>query len=220
MIKTVFFDTNGTLYDSEEFDDAQSKRAVMMLAERKNIPLDNAKVLFKEKEAELKSRMQHVAKAHVLIEFGISRNEWQEYLSKLNPAKFLVEDKELEIIISGLSKKYYLGILSNVTETFVVNILNTLKLNPAHFKYMVTSDNTIESKPHEEPFLKAIELSGNEPRDVVYVGDSYTKDIVPALRAGMKTIWVTDEKDKKESTECIGNIRQIGQGLERLSAKF
>ena len=80
MLKTIFFDINGTLCVSKEFDKVQSERAKVLLAERKGISLDEAKRMFKEKKEELKTKRDFVAKTHVLAECGISRNEWQEFL--------------------------------------------------------------------------------------------------------------------------------------------
>ncbi|MEA3343341.1 MAG: HAD family hydrolase, partial [archaeon] len=78
-------------------------------------------------------------------------------------------------------------------------------------------DNTSNSKPHEEPFLKAIELSGLAPGECVYVGDSLTKDMMPAKKIGMKTIWLTRESEKNEFVDVsIGSIYEVEEAISKI----
>lgn len=45
-------------------------------------------------------------------------------------------------------------------------------------------------KPHPAGFLKACEIAGCEPREVVHVGDHPIADIDGARRAGLQTMWM------------------------------
>ena len=49
-------------------------------------------------------------------------------------------------------------------------------------------------KPDPRIFLLAVEALGCSPEDVVVVGDSYAKDIVPAHLAGCRTVWLCGEQ--------------------------
>lgn len=217
MIKTIFFDTSDTLYQSDELTHDQEECAVRLLAERKKMALKEAENTFNEKKEQLEHKLEHVTKAHILIEFGIARTELQEYLTNnLDPKKYLKQDQELANVIERLSKKYGLGILTNVNKKFAEKILEAQGVSPKYFSYFVTADNTINTKPHPEPFKKAIELCKNNPQEIVFVGDSYSKDIMPAKREGMKTIWVTTESDKKEADGKIKNVKELEKELKKI----
>lgn len=48
-------------------------------------------------------------------------------------------------------------------------------------------------KPDPRIFTLGVEALGLRPEEVVVVGDSYDKDIVPARRAGCRTVWMKGE---------------------------
>jgi len=41
-----------------------------------------------------------------------------------------------------------------------------------YFDYVVCADDTSDHKPHPAPLLKLLELSGNAPEDIAYIGDT------------------------------------------------
>jgi HAD superfamily hydrolase (TIGR01549 family) len=53
--------------------------------------------------------------------------------------------------------------------------------------YMVCYHDTIRKKPHPEPILRFLELSGLEPTEVISVGDD-PGDVVMAMKAGVRVI--------------------------------
>lgn len=216
-LKAVFFDTSDTLYHSPDFKKAQSRQPVIQLSKRRDITLEEAKELFSKTKEELKSRMVHVPKVAVMMELGVSRLEMQESLAEIDPRDFLQPDEKLNAVLKGLGGRFELGVITNVLRKFLDNILDALGVDKTCFKYIVSVDNTVNSKPHEEPFLKAIELSGLEPSECVYVGDSFTKDMIPARKAGMKTVWVSQEAVEDESVDVrIKSIYEIEEALSQL----
>lgn len=46
-----------------------------------------------------------------------------------------------------------------------------------YFDHVVCADDTTEHKPHPAPLLKLLELSGNRPEEIIYIGDTkYDKE--------------------------------------------
>ena len=78
-------------------------------------------------------------------------------------------------------------ILSALSDFPVAGKLETLGVN-RFFTCHSCAQETGYLKPHREPFLHIASMMGLEPSDILYVGDSYRKDMVGAKRAGMKTI--------------------------------
>ena len=217
MIKAIFFDTSDTLYNSEEFQQAQSAQPIAQLAKIKQTALDEAEEMFEAKKEALKQSLDHVTKVAVMMEFGVSRMEMQECMAQIDAQQFLSADVKLFNTLKKLSEDYRLGIISNILEKAVVNVLEALRVEKTLFSYLVTVNNTVASKPNPEPFLKAVELSGLEPDEIVYVGDSLTKDIIPAKQAGMKTVWVTQEKITDDHVDAtISSIYEIESVLPSL----
>ena len=208
-IKAIFFDVGDTLYHNPEFRDAQSKQPIKQLSEARGITYEEAKALFKKTREELKNRLPYVTKVAVMGELGISRLEMHRYMARLNPKEFLQPDKRLGEILKRLGRRYELGIITNVLEELLDKVLDALGIDKSVFRYVVSVDNTKNSKPHEEPFLKALELAGVKAEECIYVGDSLGKDIAPAKRIGMKTIWISGGQELPEDVSVDASISSI-----------
>ncbi|WP_038177582.1 HAD family hydrolase [Vibrio pacinii] len=62
-----------------------------------------------------------------------------------------------------------------------------------------------------EFFDKIIGVLGMEPKSVVMVGDTYDKDIAPAITAGIDVIWFNPTK---QSVSAVHNVKQVSHLLE------
>ena len=77
------------------------------------------------------------------------------------------------------------GVISNWDRTLREK-LN--ELFPPIFDPIVVSQEIGVAKPNVEIYLEAVRLSGVQPEQIIFVGDSIHLDIVPALSVGMKPI--------------------------------
>jgi HAD superfamily hydrolase (TIGR01549 family) len=218
-VSTIFFDTSDTLYHSPEFEQAQSKHFMTVLALHLGVSEAKAKEVFKQTKAKLKQTLSHVTKVSVLHEFGIGRLEVLGSLARaMEPDQFLQPNKELNTLLTALSRDYTLGIITNILKQQLFKVLRALAVDVEHFTHIVSSDITSKSKPDHEPFLKALEISGVQPDECVYVGDSLTKDMVPAREAGLRTIWVSrgESPDGAAVDGVIPDILHLEQALRTL----
>ena len=69
------------------------------------------------------------------------------------------------------------------------------------FDVVVTYDDSKEKKPSLKPFNLALKKLRIKPEDVIVVGDSIERDIVPAKRLGAKTVLARYGVVNKESSE-------------------
>lgn len=218
MIKAIFFDTSDTLYHSDSFKEFQRNHPINQLAKQRNISFEEAKKLFQRTRESLKSKMVHVPKVAVMMELGISRMQMHEELSKVNPKEFLTPDNTLKLILTRLHLQYELGIITNILQSFLEKVLGALLIDIGTFNHIVTIDITKNSKPHQEPFMKAIELSQSQPEQCVYVGDSLTKDIIPAKQVGMKTVWITKEPKVDSHVDVqISSVYEIEKAILKIN---
>ena len=116
-------------------------------------------------------------------------------------------------VLLELRKKYPLVLVSN----FYGNIATVLQ----EFKLDGIFDTIIESavmgvrKPDPQIFTLGVEALGMQPDEVVVVGDSMDKDIIPAAKAGCHTIWfkgegwTNDPIDESPAGKVITDLTQI-----------
>lgn len=118
-------------------------------------------------------------------------------------------------VLEELHKSYPMVLVSN----FYGNIQTVLQ----DFGLDGCFDRIIESavvgvrKPDPRIFGLGVEALGLEPQQVLVVGDSYRKDIEPALKAGCHALWIkgrgwTSQEDAVQypyTIRCVGDVKRM-----------
>jgi putative hydrolase of the HAD superfamily len=99
--------------------------------------------------------------------------------------KTLERNKE---ILSRLRKGYRLGVISNFNGNLEV-VCREFDIDSL-LELILDSGNLEVSKPDPRIFELALERLKLDPPDCCYVGDSFERDIIPAKRVGLRTIWL------------------------------
>ena len=88
-----------------------------------------------------------------------------------------------------------MGIVSNTTNPGFMKDreMQILGLN-SYFEFAIYSSDTPFRKPHPSIFNLAIDGFGVEPKDILFVGDNFSIDVVGAKKVGMKSAWVNRER--------------------------
>ncbi len=90
-------------------------------------------------------------------------------------------------VVKTLAKEYPLVLVSN----FYGNIRTILKdFDIDCFKDVVESSVVGVRKPDPQIFRLGLDALGLRPEETVVVGDSFSKDIVPASSLGCQTVWM------------------------------
>lgn len=105
--------------------------------------------------------------------------------------------------LKQLSQSYQLAILSNSSK-YNLTKLGLSELFPE--KYVFNSKKCGVRKPNVLIFKKALLKMKVKPDQAVMIGNSYRKDIQPAIRCGMDAIWLQRPSKKK-----VKSIRRIGK---------
>lgn len=124
--------------------------------------------------------------------------------------------EEARPVLEMLQKRFPMVIVSN----FYGNLNSVLK----DFDLSKYFTNVIESavvgvrKPDEKIFKLGVEALGVAANAVLVIGDSYTKDIEPAMAVGCKTAWLKgigwdDEPIKEVATIELNNIKEIAAAV-------
>ncbi len=89
--------------------------------------------------------------------------------------------------LQKLSKKFQLGIISNIDDDFFAQ---TQKKLPVPFAVIVTAQQVQSYKPSLKNFEEAIKRSGRNKNEILHAGQSLYHDIAPANSLGIKNVWV------------------------------
>jgi putative hydrolase of the HAD superfamily len=96
--------------------------------------------------------------------------------------------------LETISSNFDVGILTN-------GFAETQKLKIEQFglsdiaEHLVISEETGFLKPQPEIFEHATSLTNNRPEEILYIGDSYTSDVIGGRAYGWKVAWYTDEEE-------------------------
>lgn len=120
-------------------------------------------------------------------------------------------------VLQRLKTKYNLVLVSN----FYGNIHAVLEDFGllCHFKAVVESSVVGVRKPDPAIFALGVEALGLRPDEVLVVGDSFTKDILPARSLGCHTVWLRgigwepEEYDPSLPDAVIGSLEEVEENI-------
>ena len=119
-------------------------------------------------------------------------------------------------VLEELSKKYPIVLVSN----FYGNVSTVLKDFgiEGYFKKIIESAVVGVRKPDPEIFNLGVKALGLKPEEVLVIGDSYSKDIVPAEKLGCQVAWLKGKTWTKEEENTLhpNTIMQLDEILKEL----
>ena len=227
-IKGIIFDYGGTLDTGGD----HWSEVIWAAYQQAGVAVDNAEFreAYVQAEREL-ARTRHILPEHnfgdlLLVKMQLEL-QWLSEQGLFPPAQVQTKAKEVADIcyhsarskvqeavpvLEALSKKYKLELVSN----FYGNIRTVLEDFgiSKFFPKIVESAVVGVRKPDPKIFSLGVEDLGLKPEEVVVVGDSYRKDIEPAIKLGCKAIWIkgkgwTAEEDAQTFPNTITDIRQL-----------
>lgn len=112
--------------------------------------------------------------------------------------------KEIHKLAYDLSKKYKIGLLSNIYEGMMPRLIELGKVADVKYSSIVLSNETGLRKPEKEIYEIATKKTGILPEEILFIDDR--KDFIEgAKKYGWQTIWF-DEKDIEKSIKQIEEI--------------
>ncbi len=126
---------------------------------------------------------------------GIARKCYEYVLDTLEVTRPVVEK---------LSKQYKLVLVSNFYGN-IETILDDFNLL-CFFKEIIESSVVGVRKPDPAIFKLGVDSLGYTPQKIAVVGDSFSKDVVPAQKVGCKTIWLKGKGWLEEIDETVPDV--------------
>ncbi|MBI5002530.1 HAD family hydrolase [Candidatus Woesearchaeota archaeon] len=182
----IWFDLEGTLLKNPLYDAAVEDFAYQLYLQETG----------KQRTAETKKEFdallkQQGRKSLIFVSLGKSKKFYAEAFATQFPFQnYISRDEDVQNVISFLKqKKIGLGVYTSVPRGQLITILGLLGLDPLDFT-LLSGDDVQNAKPDPEGFEKIVQCCGVPAEQLIFVGDSEKKDIIPAKSVGMKTILV------------------------------
>ncbi len=157
-------------------------------------------------------------------EFGVQAGFFHRILQHIAFGSVLEEDERLQDTLDAVFKKGYQGsVLTSERYATIEAAFAALGLRIGDYALDTGTDFPIfcsdnlgkDTKPSPAAFERLLEVVDAEPGQVVYVGDSLKKDVIPPLELGMKAVHVTwkgneiVERDGYIEIPTIYDLREV-----------
>ena len=106
-----------------------------------------------------------------------------------------------------------LGICSDLTLHIQLRKLQRLGLTGV-FQKIVTSEECGEEKPSPKMFQDILQKLGASPKEAVMIGDNYQRDILGAMRFGMRAILFGEKRPEVPSAMNFAELRTLLESPE------
>lgn len=179
MIKAIFWDNDGVLVDTE---------GLFFRANQETLAGVGISLKWEQFEEISLNRGESVLRLVAdpgTDTFNKLRQERDARYADLLVHEPLVIDGVREVL-DGLRGKYVMGIVTSSGHEHFEIIHRQSELLP-YFQFVLTMKDCPHTKPHPEPYLKALELSGFPPRECLVVEDS-PRGLAAAVSAGIRCI--------------------------------
>jgi HAD superfamily hydrolase (TIGR01509 family) len=216
MIRTVIFDMDGVIIDSEP---------VYFKIDKQMFEELNIDVSFEEHCTYVGTSSQNMWDA-IIRKHGIPgpsgelmRKEYDHYLDYIVNANDLLPIEGVIELINDLDENNFKLILASSSRMEIIDII-LKKFNLSElFIAKVSGSELAHSKPHPEIFLRSAQLARSEPKECVVIEDS-KNGVVAAKAAGMKCIGFLNpssgDQDLKNADVVIRSFKELNADLIRI----
>jgi 2-haloalkanoic acid dehalogenase type II len=219
--EVITFDCYGTLIDWETGIRNAFHSALLQTGARQDLE-SKAFELYEEEERRVEKEKPHLLYRDVLSrtslnvakKIGWKLPEAQSYfLAKALPSWAPFPDTYPSL--SQLSRKHSLGILSNIDNDLLAG---TLKHLTSPFNIKVTAENVKSYKPAPAHFVEARKIIAGRPW--VHVAASQYHDIEPAVRLGIRAVWVNrkNAKPNSQNSAVVSQVKDLAELVDLLDS--
>lgn len=193
---TLIFDLDSTLYQSPELLKYRAELTINWIAKKSNLTQSQSQSFYHN----LSDVSQHPYDGFTSL--GLTIDDYFENVSyKITPATFVENNRLLdnilsevgsEIVITSLAPHSYIRQMTDAIgiSEHISAIYNPYQDANSHSKYSIYKQFSDE--------------------DVLVIGDSYARDIQPAIELGFDTVHLAPDCSIPDAHTCIDRIEEIG----------
>ena len=209
MIKGLFFDVGGTLYSYSRYPDVMLS-VCQQVRERHSLGLSAEELVPRLMEATKAADVKFTERSFYLFQHYFeeicrqffAKIELSSPAEEISWCSNLMENglvPQLELkpdCHQTLASLKAQGLYTSVVSNSDIHQLDTLieRGNLAeYFDHITSSEAAASCKPDKGFFEVALNKSGLDPEQVLFIGDSLEQDIAGAKSVGIKTVLITEE---------------------------
>ena len=206
-IKNFIFDCDGVLYkDLDAVFGQVSRRMTEYISKKLNLDLKKAK--------ELQTNYFHKYNTSLnglLIHHDVKAAEFLEYVHDID-LEFMEKDLVLREELLKLNAKKF--VFTNGPHDHVKNITKCLGIDDLFDGVFDITDCNFIPKPSLDPYKILIKKFNINPKNTIFI-DDIAKNLEPAKKLGMKTVWLINDEywGKKDSNKNFIDLK-----IENLSS--
>ena len=221
MIKEVIFDIDSTLYDYDPGHASGLKRMGEYVEKEFGITPGEFEKAYQRMNRETAERLgrdnaaihsRSIRIQNLLEQWGqplfphlkrLYHLYWDTLLEVSRP-----EPGSLEAVRQLTDMGLSIGIGTDMTTRMQYEKLEYFGFAP-YVRHIVTSQEAGVEKPHPEFMALCIRKAGCAPEECVFVGDTFKKDVIGAMNAGMHAVWYNaKERALPEDADLAGRSYQ------------
>jgi HAD superfamily hydrolase (TIGR01509 family) len=203
-IKHVWFDFSQTIaVENKEIHDKIKYETYASVVGR---PVDET--LKAEYEALYKEKLSN---SGVFTSLGLDSGFWSNHYSAIDPKALLrLAEPTIPEVLSRLRERVPISMWSNIRAE---KILPALGIDPAWFTFFLSPDEVKNPKPALDGFKLLMEKSNLPAENILFVGDSVEKEMIPAKSLGIQTclMW----KTAPEPDFCFKSFNELLELIRR-----
>jgi len=226
-MKAIIFDADYTLYKISNLKTAEEKK-FLYLEKKTGIKAEELKSKWKSMIKELldkgvrdyKKRSREYSTKETLVFFGIEEKRAEKFAEEAlkifweSVVENLEFDPKIKQTIKNLEKKYRLCVASDeFKKSLEMKLSKVFGDWKEYFEFLVTAEDTKELKPSKKFCEISLKKFGFKPEEVIFVGDSWERELRTAKEIGLKTVLVKEEKEG-EPDYWIKNIKELASKLQ------
>lgn len=227
MIKVVTFDLDDTLWDvrpallkaEQAQNDWLDRHYPQVLSNLSSEDLRARKRQLITSQPELVhhiSRFRQTFLEQLLLEAGVPPAEAGEAAARAF-AEFIAHRHKVALfeyaqpVLEEIARHHIIGALTNGNA-------DIRKTPLAHyFNFAFRAEEVGAAKPDPALFRRALDFTGVKAAEVVHVGDSHEHDVIGANGAGLKTVWLSPERENSDiATGVISCLSELPGVLKAL----
>ncbi len=199
MIRTIFFDADGTLYDEAGALNRAECLTALRISEASGIPPAEIYRVFRREKARAEEKLRGSPRANdrvlwfretlrtlnvsAVTEETAGSWYWLAALERMEPYA------DLTCVLPQLCRKYRLFVLTDEFRSIQLRKLDRLGLR-SFFEQVISADEVGEIKPSEALFRYALNKAGCSAQTAVMIGDNPDADLRGGRQAGLFTAWL------------------------------
>jgi HAD superfamily hydrolase (TIGR01509 family) len=208
MIKAIFWDNDGVLVDTE---------GLFFRANQEILAGVGITLYWEQFEkislARGESVLRLAADPETDVFNQLRRQRDDRYADLLTREPLLIDG--VRDVLDALSKKYLMGIVTSSGHEHFAIIHRHSGLLP-YFQFVLTLKDCQHVKPHPEPYLKALALSGFAPEECLVIEDS-PRGLAAALGAGIRCMVIPSKFTQKNhfagAYKILNSVKELPAAL-------